>query len=1581
MKNDLLTMINDGERYWVDVPQGPREQLHKWDAHKAGPKLHRVKDRSLCLWGFCISSRRTTTKKPAVTKRRPNSTARPPNLNSFTPIQMDNLANMTMEAAIQITSELVSQLVNMVSDIWDVSLLSKASDVLTHLVNFSDFLSPETQVNASDLLLGLSEQLSGSLAEDVNATREVVVDAAQSLFHAFDATIKASLENQENLTSDQIIHILDTSVASIGYIEGALFSESKKSTQNYALSSTISSISMSRVMSTDLTTAQFSSDPPAAIRVTFPNCSTLRSKTESYEMLNVLVLALSVNPFNRLSPVEIVGPVVNILLGSDDGAIDVQNMTEYIEIVLMKNQNSSDTESKMTLTKYKNLMLSVNVTSTNHTVVVITQPKIPVPLNLKFGFQADQNSSFIQQNISFPNDGLYTWVLTPDMFINGTGVYYINVTVANASIWGQMTSLDFTINIFASQCVFWDEELRIWNNYGCHVGARSTPLETHCLCNHLTFFASTFLVMPHVVDISDSLTLFANVANNPVGLALLGALIGFFVIVVCWAGKKDREDLKKVRIAILTDNDPAFHCRYMVKVCTGFRKGSGTTSQVVLTLYGSEGQSDPHLLTDSGKEIFHRGAVDVFLLKTRHLGELHSLRLWHSNSGSSPSWFVHRVTVTDLDAQKTWFFLCDSWLASDMTDCQLDRVFPSASKANLMSLRYLLFSGSVEKLLKDHLWFSVWTRCPWSPFSRAQRICCCMCLLFCSLVINIMFWNDHSDEDSKTGKFFITFTQVKISIQTSGLLLPVNFLIVQMFQLIQVQLKQVDLNVCKLRASLASKPPAKNDAAQQLLKDIKDIVDFLQKYIIQVLGESADDLPTSECDSIVDHLGTISHLVQNYISPQSTTQENTKCVTVITAQQCHFLHYLYKVLEKLQYQVASVDLSRVSRPIEYIEATNMLFDLKELLKSHNVSGTPLPSSLTTSFPVSLTQKTCCQLPKCFTFLCWLFLFGISAFSGYYMVLISLDMTKDRAISWLISILLSIVQSVFFIPPVKVFAQTIFMFRVLKRVNIEDAAEERQLYGLLGLLASRPDWELSGCRDPTNPVYQPPANKNTISLKKQRLLEQKLYKLIQEIVVHLIFLVTTMIQAYAEKSPDEYNLYRAIDQSFSVTYNSIERIPDFYGWSRDTLLPNLYSDYPGFITDGNCFLLGSPRIRQLRIPNSSGKPGLYNMEDFHSYGIGWDTNRSSDAPPDMWAYHSEEELGGYPIWAKFGYYSGGGYVSELGLNRTSADSIIDLMESSAWLDGLTKVIFVEFNVYNANINLFCLVTFILERTLIGGLSPSTDLLVMRLYQNTDGIFTVGFVSYLIFLLIVVYSIIVQAIRLKEQKCSYFRQTSNLLDLSIIVICLSNTGLYLKRVFLRRRDVDRYHLDRTRFVSFYETAMIDTAHGYSVAFLVALMTAKLWRLLNLNPNLHLITVTLQRSWNEISGFLLTILILLVAYAISCNLLFGWTVSNYRTFFDSLVTIISLIMGIFNYEEVINLDPVLGSLLIFTCVIFLMFVIVNIFLSALLHVFSSERKNPTPYEDKEIVDMLLERVSGVLGIRKKMEPLATVEKDKML
>lgn len=83
---------------------------------------------------------------------------------------------------------------------------------------------------------------------------------------------------------------------------------------------------------------------------------------------------------------------------------------------------------------------------------------------------------------------------------------------------------------------------------GLQVGPRTTPSQTHCLCNHLTFFGSTFLVMPNAVDIRQTADLFATFEDNPVVVTTVGCLCVAYVLVVIWARRKDAQDQAKVRL-------------------------------------------------------------------------------------------------------------------------------------------------------------------------------------------------------------------------------------------------------------------------------------------------------------------------------------------------------------------------------------------------------------------------------------------------------------------------------------------------------------------------------------------------------------------------------------------------------------------------------------------------------------------------------------------------------------------------------------------------------------------------------------------------------------------------------------------------------------------------------------------------------------------------------------------------------------------------------------------------------------------------------------------------------------------------
>ncbi|XP_054390399.1 polycystin-1-like protein 2 [Pongo abelii] len=482
--------------------------------------------------------------------------------------------------------------------------------------------------------------------------------------------------------------------------------------------------------------------------------------------------------------------------------------------------------------------------------------------------------------------------------------------------------------------------------------------------------------------------------------------------------------------------------------------------------------------------------------------------------------------------------------------------------------------------------------------------------------------------------------------------------------------------------------------------------------------------------------------------------------------------------------------------------------------------------------------------------------------------------------------------------------------------------------------------------------------------------------------YLGFLWMLLLMAYGQRDPSAYHLNRHLEHSFTRGFSGVLGFREFFEWANTTLVSNLYGHPPGFITDGNSKLVGSAQIRQVRVRESScplaqqlqaslngcRAPYSLDAEDLADYGEGWNATALSNGSsfPQAWQYQSQDKRRGYPIWGKLTVYRGGGYVVPLGTDRQSASRILRYLFDNTWLDALTRAVFVEFTVYNANVNLFCIVTLTLETSALGTFFTHTALQSLRLYPFTDGWHPFVLAAELIYFLFLLYYMVVQGKHMRKQTWGYFRSKWNLLELAIILASWSALAVFVKRAVLAERDLQRCRNHSEEGISFSETAAADAALGYMIAFLVLLSTVKLWHLLRLNPKMNMITAALCRAWGDISGFVIVILTMLLAYSIVSNLIFGWKLRSYKTLFDAAETMISLQLGIFNYEEVLDYSPVLGSFLIVSCIVFMTFVVLNLFISVILVAFSEEQKYYQLSEEGEIVDLLLMKILSFLGIK---------------
>ncbi|XP_071612747.1 polycystin-1-like protein 3 [Heliangelus exortis] len=1539
--------------------------------------------------------------------------------------------NLNMSSQLGMRKELRQLMLTTLSavNVTSVQTALKMSEVLKEITYRSEELSVSAQVEASSTLKDVSASL---LSVNTEGSRDdqKLKDAAKYLFNAVSNVLKASVETRATNTSvseakqSSVSHQLLNTVENL---QSALLSGKEPNDEPTVLTTPSATMYIHRLQTETMdngTSINISNSSSASF--TLPPASSLSVSGVDDETVDIRMVSFAVNPFvSSDTSFDISGTVGGLSLTGLDGLIiPVSNLKENIEIMLPRISATQEDKTLLNLGNFSTFL--VNVTSENTSIVIHLESEHDIPLILYLGFGYHPNeTNYDMKNHLFckktTGGETNTWVLSPEELIFGEGTYYFMVLQDMGMDSTVYDSLTIAVTCFASRCVFWDEHQGNWNSFGCHVGPKTNPGRTQCLCNHLTFFGSSFFVIPNAIDVSKTAQLFSTFVDNPVVVTTVGCIFLIYVFVVIWARRKDIQDEAKVKITVLEDNDPFAQYCYLVTVFTGHRRGAATTSKVTLTLYGVEGESEPHHLTDPDIPIFERGGVDVFLLCTFFpLGDLQSIRLWHDNSGDSPSWYVNRVLVHDLAWDQKWYFLCNSWLAVDIGECVLDKVFPVATEQDMKQFSNLFFMKTSKGFQDGHIWYSVFSRSPRSSFTRAQRVSCCFSLLLCTMLTSIMFWGvpkDPAEQKMDLGRIEFTWQEVMIGFESSLLMFPINLLIVQIFRntrpraATQEREKKLGKNG-RVSPSLPPTPQGPEAAPltpEAVTKDIRRIANSLFKALKTPSQSSGSDLGKST------NINTLLALVEDIICQQnragqefydeskkkddpiivtlggtdiqdktrSPTPDKVKCERLKCSE---YNRCLYMQLQHLEMELELLGPHKFQMPQSYTQAVQQVQHMKNLLENQicSAASTSKRWSLTPSFSGDGKKSSSKGLPWWFVFIAWFLVAATSGVSGFFTMLYGLHYGKENSIKWLISMVISFLESLFITQPLKVLGFAAFFALVMKKVEHEDE-ENTPIDGPLSTLGDL-NLFFGARRDSRSNIYQPPPAADVEKMKISCIKEQKAFALIREILAYLGFLWMLLLVAYGQRDPNSYYLNKHIENSFTDGFHDVYSYQDFFTWANTTLIKNLYGSYEGFITDGNSKLVGSARIRQVRVKGGTCpiSPQLQHViqechapyslptEDTSDYGEHWNASvfdNSSDLS-SAWQYQSQSKLRGQPSWGKLAIYRGGGYVIHLGTDPKNASRVLQYLFNNTWMDTFTRAVFVEFTVYNANVNLFCIISLMFETNALGAFFTSAELQSVRLYPYTGSLHIFVVAAEIIYFLFVVYYMIVQGKEMKALRWRYFHSKWNLLEIAIILISWSALSVFVKRTILGTRDISYYQEHKEDCVSFKETARADAVLGYLVAFLVLLSTVKLWHLLRLNPKLNMITSTLRRAWGDISGFLTVIAIMFLAYSIATNLMFGWKLSSYKTLLDSAETMVSLQLGIFNYEEVLDYNPILGSFLIGSCIIFMTFVVLNLFISVILVAFSEEQKHYQASDEEEIVDLMLMKLFSFFGIKCKKE-----------
>ncbi|XP_060034570.1 polycystin-2-like protein 2 [Erinaceus europaeus] len=443
------------------------------------------------------------------------------------------------------------------------------------------------------------------------------------------------------------------------------------------------------------------------------------------------------------------------------------------------------------------------------------------------------------------------------------------------------------------------------------------------------------------------------------------------------------------------------------------------------------------------------------------------------------------------------------------------------------------------------------------------------------------------------------------------------------------------------------------------------------------------------------------------------------------------------------------------------------------------------------------------------------------------------------------------------------------------------------------------------------------------------------------------------------NPNMYYLNRVMSSLFldtavpgdeRINFKSIHNIPDFWKYMEGPLLEGLY--WNAWYASKKLYnlknssriyyeniLLGVPRVRQLKVRNGtcivyrpfqSLMDECYDKytsknEDTLSFGIDPEWKYSAPTVKNLWH------------WGYVGVYRNGGYIFTLSKSKSENKNKFINLRMNSWITRGTRVIFIDFSVYNANVNLFCVVRLVAEFPATGGILTSWKFYSVKLLRYVsyyDYFIASCEITFCIFLLVFT---IQEIIKIKKYRSAYFKSIWNWLELLLLMLCFVAVGFNLYCTIQTSLLLQELLNSTENYSDFYFLAYWNINYNNVIAVTIFFAWIKIFKFISFNKTMYQLSSTLSRCIKDIVGFAIMFFIIFFAYAQLGFLVFGSQVDDFSTFQNSIFAQFRIILGDFNFAGIQQADYILGPIYFITFIFFVFFVLLNMFLAIINDTYS--------------------------------------------
>ncbi|XP_060046737.1 polycystin family receptor for egg jelly-like [Erinaceus europaeus] len=1088
------------------------------------------------------------------------------------------------------------------------------------------------------------------------------------------------------------------------------------------------------------------------------------------------------------------------------------------------------------------------------------------------------------------------------------------------------------ISVFRAQCLDMYGIQNEWNEHSCTLGEKTSWQRVHCVCKikdteqpkrppmlsnlrqYSRYFVAKVIVFPNPVDLR--LDVLKKITQNPVTLIAVIFILILYIILAFWALHRDETDqFIRQHVIILPDNDPYDKTCYLLTVFTGSRCGSGTRANVFVQLLGTQSTSNVHCLSHPHFPSLYRGSINTFLLTTRNdLGNLHYIRVWHNNEGSSPSWYLSRIKVENLFSRKIWLFMCRKWLSIDTS---LYRTFYASQPDQPVSRLDFFLIDMTYKMGKSHMWFSVFAAVISKQFNRLQRLSCCLSVLLSSLLCNIMFLNLNPSEgmESPQDKYFRSMI---IGMESTLITLPVQVIITALFNFSQ-------------RNPLV---PVKR-VAPRMIPEVVDSGDnwgtILQMWYKKETSEpektreveqqrmaATSVLDTKAAVTVEEVINTNTNANPDARAKKPTSKARSGHVQTKTRFVLpHCFVYLAWVLVFATCSISSFFIVLYGLTYGYERSLKWLFSSFFAFIQSVFLVQPVKIILFTGFQTN-RSRYCKNLS-------W-----ISTYRYTEISLEDLNLNPSR----MAIIHQNIVQ-----------LQKSRMYQPLTEdeiriFNRKKMVKKRALLFLCYIL--------------THFIFL------ALLLTLVAILRHK-------DTFH-----------YNQFISDQFSVDLVTVTKLDDIYSWLDKVPLplFHNDVKPTFLPDSSSKILGLprmrqvrAKPGGKTCLPAKHFGKSRIAGEIHCHPQYGSdpEDTRNYSASWDTV-ASQAPEETdsgFTYKPTQRSWAYRSYGLSYTYGSGGYTFQFFPEEQQFNSTLRIkdLQSSHWLDEKTWAVILELTTFNADSSLFCSLSVIFEVSQVGVVNTSLSAHSFSLADfNRDTSSEIYlYVAILLFLLAY---IIGEVYVISQEGALYVRSVYNLVNFVFKSLFLVLAVLFIRKHTLAMGVIQFYLSNPVAFLPFHAVSQVDQFMRMILGFLLFLAFLKTLKYSRVFYNVRLAQRAIRAALPGICHMAFVVSVYIFLYMAFGYLVFGQHEWNYSHLLHSTQTIFSYCVSAFHNTEFCN-NRALGILLLSSFILLMVCILINLFKAVILSSYE-EMKQPVyeePSEEAEAMAYLYHKLRAML------------------